>query len=457
MRLRSIWHLSRLAFFALDYVLCWASVVCAFKFSPRFADDIIQGGLLNPHLRFVGYGMPLAMAFGLQLAGVQVSQAGFRGSETLTRTLVGIVGGIAVFVVLHALVEFELVGRYVLIFSVLYGAALVLGSRLVLWRLAEHDTRNVLVYGPSKVAAELAAQIRALRLPIRVVGHVTISEIMPESAGAFAAARQLELHAHAIKRGAEEIIVSVRDGMSSAERQALLQCTSLGLKVVDLGYFYEIEFEKVQVEELREDWFWAYDAAHSRPVFFAFKRILDVLCSLVGLVLFAPFFPILVAAIWLQDRGPVLYSQVRLGLNNQPFRILKFRSMRLDAEKNGARWASVGDDRVTRLGRLMRKTRIDEVPQFWNILRGEMSFIGPRPERPEFVEKIEEQVPYYRYRHLIKPGLTGWAQINFPYGASVDDARQKLAYDLYYLKHASITRELHILLRTIVAMIRGAR
>jgi lipopolysaccharide/colanic/teichoic acid biosynthesis glycosyltransferase len=229
------------------------------------------------------------------------------------------------------------------------------------------------------------------------------------------------------------------------------------LKVIDLGYFYEQEFEKVYVSGLRDAWFWAYDPAQTKPIFFAFKRTLDVGCSLAGMLLFAPFAPIVALAIRLQDGGPAIYFQIRVGLNNQPFRIYKFRTMRLDAERDGAQWAREADSRVTWLGRLLRKTRLDEVPQFWNILTGEMSFIGPRPERPELVEQIEHRVPFYRYRHLIKPGLTGWAQVNYRYGASIEDARHKLAYDLYYMKYASIMRELHITLRTVIAMVQGAR
>jgi exopolysaccharide biosynthesis polyprenyl glycosylphosphotransferase len=267
----------------------------------------------------------------------------------------------------------------------------------------------------------------------------------------------VDLYRHARGLGAEEIVVEVPDTLHPTERQALLYCTGLGLRVTDLGHFYEKEFEKVHVHSLGEAWFWGYDPAHSKPVFFAFKRLSDILLSVAGLLVFLPFAPLVYAAIRLQDGGPAIYTQVRVGFRNEPFRIYKFRTMRLDAEKDGAKWAKVGDSRVTRLGRLLRKTRLDEVPQFWNILMGDMSFVGPRPERPEFVEKIETEVPFYRYRHLIKPGLTGWAQVNYPYGASIEDARQKLAYDFFYLKYASITRELHIVLRTIVAAIQGAR
>jgi exopolysaccharide biosynthesis polyprenyl glycosylphosphotransferase len=457
MRIRSFWHFNRLTFFALDCVLLWAAVVCAFKLSPRYEGDILQGPWLNPELRFVGYGMPLFMALGLQLAGLQISQAGFRGSETLTRALVGITGGMAVFLMLHALVEFQLVGRFVLGFSLLYGVAFVLGSRVLLWRLAEHDTRSVMVYGDESARRLLEKEIAHLRLPMRIVGHTTLEGLLPQSDTAFAEIQRINLYAHATKLGADEIVVEVPQMLTTPERQALILCTAMGMKVTDIRHFFEEEFEKVHVNGLDEAWFWGYDPMHSKPVFFAFKRVTDIALSLLGLLAIAPIAPLIALAIWLQDRGPAIYSQVRVGRGNESFRIYKFRTMRVDAEAHGAQWAKVRDDRVTWLGRLLRKTRLDEVPQFWNILRGEMSFVGPRPERPELVEKIEAQVPFYRYRHLVKPGLTGWAQVNYSYGASVEDARQKLAYDFYYLKYASITRELHIVLRTVVAALQGAR
>jgi exopolysaccharide biosynthesis polyprenyl glycosylphosphotransferase len=457
MKPRSLWHFGQATFFLIDYVLLWAAAVCAFTLTPHLQEDILNGIWLQPDLRLVGYVMPLFMALGLQLVGVQRNRAGFRSAEVLVQTLSGLAAGMFVFVLLHAVLEFSLIGRFVLGFSLLYGMAFILGSRMLIWKLAEHDSRRVLVYGSQATYETVAGRLATSRLPICLAGHVRLESLLPDVPGAFASLRRLGLFAHCEQVGAEEIVVEVPDALSPAEREALLYCTGMGIRVADLGLFFEREFERVYMSGLRESWFWGYDPAYAHPVYFAAKRALDITVSLAGLMVFAPLAPFVVFLIKLQDGGPVVYSQMRVGLHNRPFRIYKFRTMRTDAEKDGACWAAKGDARVTRLGRFLRKTRIDEVPQFWNILSGEMSFVGPRPERPEFVEVIEREVPFYRYRHLIKPGLTGWAQVNYSYGASIADAREKLAYDLYYMKYASITREMHIVLRTIVAMVRGAR
>jgi exopolysaccharide biosynthesis polyprenyl glycosylphosphotransferase len=362
-----------------------------------------------------------------------------------------------VFVVIHAVVEFNLIGRYILLFGLTYGTAFIVGSRMLVWKLAEQQRRNVLVYGSPEAFSILERELEKTKLPILLVGHAQLELLLPGDAAKNCRVQKLGLYAHCEETGAEEIVIEEPDALTGVEREALLFCISMGISVVDLGYFYEREFERVYVQGLKESWFWGYDPTYVNPVYFAAKRTLDTAISLVGLLAFAPLAPLVILIIKLQDRGPVIYSQVRVGLNNQTFRIYKFRTMRTDAETGGAQWANKEDDRVTWFGRFMRLSRIDEVPQFWNILKGEMSFIGPRPERPELVGVIEQEVPYYRYRHLIKPGLTGWAQVNYPYGASIEDARQKLSYDLYYLKYGSATREMHIALRTIVAMVKGAR
>jgi lipopolysaccharide/colanic/teichoic acid biosynthesis glycosyltransferase len=177
--------------------------------------------------------------------------------------------------------------------------------------------------------------------------------------------------------------------------------------------------------------------------------------ALAGALLSVPIAIVTAILIKLDSRGPVLYKQDRVGKNGRPFKLMKFRSMRTDAEKDGPVWAKTDDDRMTRVGRVIRKIRVDEIPQFWNILRGDMNFVGPRPERPHFVAQLAQEIPYYEQRHLIAPGLTGWAQINYPYGASIEDAKQKLQYDLYYMKNQCLTLDAIVLFETVKTILFG--
>jgi exopolysaccharide biosynthesis polyprenyl glycosylphosphotransferase len=189
------------------------------------------------------------------------------------------------------------------------------------------------------------------------------------------------------------------------------------------------------------------------------RRLVSITVSFVGLVLCLPMIPFIILAIRLSSPGPIFFKQTRVGLRGRPFSVIKFRTMRQDAEMNGAVWATKNDSRVTPLGRFMRKTRLDEIPQLWNVLRGEMGFVGPRPERPEFVEWLNAEIPFYDLRHIIRPGITGWAQVRYRYGASLEETKQKLEYDLYYVKHLSIGLDLLIMFETIKTIIlrRGAQ
>jgi lipopolysaccharide/colanic/teichoic acid biosynthesis glycosyltransferase len=419
---RSWWHWSGAGFFLLDFFLCALAVQAAYRISPRIEDyAALTWGEWA--------GLPVIFAVSLQLAGVQVNQAGFRGAESLTRILVGGASALLVFVTLQALIGFELTGRYVLGFTFVLGTAAVLGSRWVIWRLAEKETRNVVFLGSEASRENLAKRTAAARLPVRIQDE----------------------------KGAGEIVVEDPDLLSREERERLLALMADGVEVTDLNFFYERELEQVWIDGLRESWFWRYDPMHTRPFYFSIKRGLDVVFSGLGLIAVTPVAFLIAAGIWLNDGKPVIYSQARVGLRGRIFRIYKFRTMRTDAEKDGARWADPEDARVTGFGRMLRRTRLDELPQLWNIFFGDMSFIGPRPERPEMIAELEASVPFYRHRCLVKPGLTGWAQINYPYGASVADAREKLSYDLYYIKYASLTNELLIALRTISAFMRGSR
>jgi exopolysaccharide biosynthesis polyprenyl glycosylphosphotransferase len=221
------------------------------------------------------------------------------------------------------------------------------------------------------------------------------------------------------------------------------------ITVQELPAFSEHVFGRVPVDVINAAWFMHMIHPFYRPYSRIAKRLADLAASIVLGLVALPMVPFVIAAVRLTSPGAALYSQIRVGEQGREFRIYKFRTMRIDAEANGAQWASHNDPRITRLGAMMRSTRLDEIPQLWNVLRGHMSFVGPRPERPQFVEELEAVVPYYQRRHMVKPGLTGWAQVRLSYTDSVDGAANKLGYELYYLKHQSLFLDFVIFVETI--------
>ena len=239
---------------------------------------------------------------------------------------------------------------------------------------------------------------------------------------------------------------------SENEQHTLLELRLSGVPIFSLSDFFESFLFLVPVQDINNDWFIrteGFTMLHS-SVATRLKRGADILAALTLLCLSLPIMAISALFIALSSRGPIIFSQTRVGKEGKSFTLIKFRTMRLDAEKSGAQWASYNDSRIFPFGHFLRKTRIDELPQCWNILKGEMSFIGPRPERPEFTSTLAEKIPYYDLRHIIKPGLTGWAQVCYPYGASTEDALRKLQYDLYYIKNYSLILDLNIILRTVL-------
>jgi exopolysaccharide biosynthesis polyprenyl glycosylphosphotransferase len=239
----------------------------------------------------------------------------------------------------------------------------------------------------------------------------------------------------------------------------LMSARLKGQGILSLQGFYEFYCGKIPLHSLDDAWFAfseGFSILHS-PFSVRLKRLADIFIALTLLILLSPVLLITALLIRLESRGPALYRQIRLGLDNRPFSMHKLRSMRTDAEKStGAKWADKNDSRVTRIGRFIRKVRLDELPQLWNILVGEMSFVGPRPERPEFTQKLREKIPFYDLRHLVKPGLTGWAQVMYPYGASDEDAREKLQYELFYIKNYSFELDIKIVLKTVSVVLFGA-
>ena len=261
------------------------------------------------------------------------------------------------------------------------------------------------------------------------------------------------------QRRIHEIVVagSTKPELESNLFQLLSDCRVDGVRVSQMPDFYERLYHSTPIKYI--DHSWALGAVQDLPVFgilpAALKRLMDVALGLVGLIVFILVLPVVALAIRLDSPGAVFYRQIRCGRAGKPFSIIKFRTMYSDAEKDGQpRWATQDDDRITRVGRFLRKTRLDEVPQVINVLRGEMSVIGPRPERPEFVKDLQQSIPFYRTRLMVKPGLTGWAQINYPYGNTVEDALVKLQYDFYHLRHWSVWLDLYILFRTFGVMLK---
>jgi sugar transferase (PEP-CTERM system associated) len=264
---------------------------------------------------------------------------------------------------------------------------------------------------------------------------------------------------YARELGAREVVVATdeRRGMPLSQ---LLHCKVEGINVVDYLTFWERENGRIEIESLQPSWLIYSDGFRLSPLNAAFKRVFDIITA-TGLLVFAlPLMLIAALAVKFESPGPILYRQERVGLGGKPFTAFKFRSMRDDAERDGTpQWATQRDPRVTRVGGVIRKFRIDELPQLLNVLRGDMSFVGPRPERPFFVDQLSKDIPFYAERHAVKPGITGWAQVNYPYGASLEDAKHKLAYDLYYVKNRTLFLDLVIIVHTVRVILfrEGAR
>jgi sugar transferase (PEP-CTERM system associated) len=266
-----------------------------------------------------------------------------------------------------------------------------------------------------------------------------------------------QLNALSIEKGTTRIVVAESDPLDRHQlATALIDCKLRGVAVEEAGSFYERFTGKLWVKTLSSDW-WIYsDGFQPSRVYLWRKRLLDIVCASLMILVTAPLLLLIAIGIKLDSPGPAIFSQERIGLHGTKFTLHKFRSMNIDAEsKSGPAWAAQFDDRVTRFGRLLRKFRLDEIPQAFNVLRGDMSFAGPRPERPYFVDMLRERIPYYDLRHYVKPGITGWAQVTYPYGASVEDAIEKLQYDLYYIKHMSFRQDVLVLLKTFNVVLFG--
>ena len=350
-----------------------------------------------------------------------------------------------------------------LLYSMAFACVSLVGVRALLGRMFGGETfkRRVVVLGAGRRAnqiRELAAQPGANFV---AVGFVAMGEPVPVVTDAVPRDAIANLAAHVTDLRASEVVMALEERRNALPLADLLRVKTTGVQVCELSSFLERETGRIDLASVNPSWLIFSDGfASGRMISSVVKRAFDIVASLLLLILTLPLVLLAAIAVKLESRGPAFYRQRRVGLYNQAFDILKLRSMRVDAEVAGkAQWAAQDDPRVTRVGRFIRKVRIDELPQAWTVLKGEMSFVGPRPERPQFVHQLEQQLPFYAERHMVKPGITGWAQINYPYGASVEDARHKLEYDLYYAKNYSPFLDLLILLQTLRVVLwpQGAR
>lgn len=342
--------------------------------------------------------------------------------------------------------------------------ALTLGWRLLWFQRGQAvvAAERMLILGTGPTGISLARDILTRpELRLKVVGfldergeNIGKSLVNP---GIIGAAQEVESIAQAEK--IDHVVISLLERRGRMPVRQLLHLKFAGVHVEDAHSFFERMTGRINLEHLSPSWLILSDGFRKSTFLLWAKRFVDILVSLLALIICLPIMGVAAAAIWLESGSPILFKQERTGLRGRPFNMLKLRSMFNDAENAGPQWAASGDSRITRVGKWIRKFRIDELPQVINVLRGEMSIVGPRPERPHFIAMLEEQIPFYGLRHSVRPGITGWAQVRYQYGASVEETRTKLEYDLFYIKHLSIMLDLAVLFETAKVMIcrRGAK
>ena len=444
----------RFALVAIEHLLIVLSVVLAalLRFGvPEPAFDII--------LAWAGRGVVTAAV--LQICLHYSDLYDLRKLVTERDLLTSIVRALGAASVLLAVVYYWvpqlIIGRGVFALATVFIITLVTGWRVVFewFSLRGEPNERLLIIGTTGAAVTLGRELfeRRSELGVELVGFVDSDPALVGTPvvnpGVIGTVH--DIPAIVRQRKVDRVVVSLSDARGKLNMDELLGMKlNQGVRFDHLASVYEEYTGKIAVENLRPSWLIFSDGFRRAPTLARIKRLSDIVFSLLGLLLASPLMGLTALGVRISSPGPVLYSQRRVGKDGTIFTIHKFRSMRQDAETvSGAVWSVENDPRVTPVGRFLRRTRLDELPQLWNVLCGDMSFVGPRPERPEFVCKLSEQIPYYGQRHVVRPGLTGWAQVRHRYGATLEDALEKLQYDLFYIKHMSFPFDLYIVLDTV--------
>ena len=409
----------------------------------------------------------LTFAFAVQTAMIAVGVYGIDALLSLRFAAARLLVAISLGVIFMSIMFFALPGitlwRSNSLYAMVFAYILMVLVRALFGKLLGSDgfKRRLLVLGAGPRAARIRSLAAEKGVGFIVVGHVAMNDCEPVIPTAINRVHIENLAEHATLLNASEVVLALEERRNAMPINDLIRVKTTGVHVNELTSFLERETGRVDLDTVNPSWLIFSDGFSSGRRLSSFaKRIFDIVASLALLVIAAPLILIGAIIVKLESKGPAFFRQTRVGLYGEAFELIKLRSMREDAERNGeAVWAQKNDPRITRVGKFIRMTRIDELPQVWSVLKGDMSFVGPRPERPQFVEDLETKLNYYAERHMVKPGITGWAQVNYPYGASLEDARHKLEYDLYYAKNYTPFLDVLILLQTLRVILwpEGAR
>ena len=443
--LKSIGKSSPIVWAIFDVVIALIALKLAYTYAPKAS----KVDILTPQIFF----FPVLILIAGTISGLYEREVFL----TRTRILLSLTGMILLSIITLALftniVVYQQIGRYVMIST---AGLMFIGSgiiRIAGYHIAKVFKIRILLIGDHGAISPIAREIRKQREHYSLTGFCDINSCISEDY-----LGTIEELPSICEREKVDLIVISTDYVNQAHiLDHCFKAVRMGCRILDECTFYEHFFEMVLVDKLDPSWFYSGKLDVHKNLQAIVKRLMDIMIGTSGLIITLPVLPLIWVLIRLTSWGPAIYSQVRCGQFGRPFKIYKFRTMFVESEKNGPEWAGKKDRRITPFGYFLRKTRLDEIPQFLNMIKGDMSFVGPRPERPELVSLIEKDLHYFPYRNLAKPGLTGLAQIKYRYGASIDDAKKKLQYDLYYIKNWSIFLDIQIILRTFTALIKGSR
>lgn len=432
---------------------------------------------LGAHLRFIGFEdqltelgpifiraiiFAIVMLVSMTSMGVYQARFGEGISAVMFRTAVSFLLGSAALSIFFYTVPHLYMGRGIIGIAAVISFLGVWIVRVVFSKSIDESLlkRRVLILGAGERAKTVTEKLSNPhdQKAVNLVGYVAQPNETVKVDEKLVIDCKKELVDCAVEHDVDEIVVAIDDRRKGMPMEALIECKLSGLHVIDVLTFFERETQKVEVDLLHPSWLVFSDGFDRSAMRTNLERVFDIIASVILLGLTWPIMLLTIIAIKTEDgwRAPVFYRQERTGLNGKSFNVNKFRSMRTDAEKDGkAQWAQENDDRITKVGHFIRKYRIDELPQVFNVLNGDMGFVGPRPERPQFVEDLQRDIPFFNERHRVKPGITGWAQLCYPYGASVEDSKNKLQYDLYYVKNHSLMLDLIILIKTVEVVFFG--